>query len=77
MLEIRILSWICEQGGFYYVLLYKDFMDYDAQIKAEGKAEGLLEAAKRLLSRGADPQYVADVFQLSDTQVEQLGKSIA
>ena len=72
-----------------FVMFYKDILDYDTQLKAEGraegraegkaegKAEGLLEAAARLLKKGADMQYIVEALHLSDSQVAQLKKLIA
>ena len=58
-------------------MFYKDILDYDTQLKAEGKVEGLLEAAKRLLLKGAEPQYVAEVLQLTDAELSQLTSAMA
>ncbi|MCL2570945.1 MAG: hypothetical protein FWE11_00950 [Defluviitaleaceae bacterium] len=62
-------------------MFYKDILDYDTQLKAEGRAEGkvegLLEAAKRLLLKGAEPQYVAEVLQLTDAELSQLTSAMA
>ena len=59
-----------------FIMFYKDILDYDTQLKeegkAEGKAEGLLEAAISLVKKGTDIHYVIEALPLSDTQVTQL-----
>ena len=76
-----------------FIVFYKDILDYDTQLrqegkaegkaegkvegKAEGKVEGLLEAAANLLKKGLDLQFVAETLNLSDPEIVQLKKSIA
>jgi len=59
-----------------FIMFYKDFLDYDAQLIAEGKAEGktetLIDIAKRLLQRGDELQQIAELLQLDEAQVSQL-----
>jgi len=75
-----------------FVMFYKDILDYDTQLRAEGKAEGeargeargiakskaeLTEKIKMLLLKGYDPTHVAEIFELTDSQLSQLKQSIA
>ena len=69
------LQGFIEKEGF--TMFYKDILDYDTQLKAEGKAEGLLEAAKRLLLKGVEPQSVAEMLQLTDAELNQLKNAMA
>ncbi|MCL2362112.1 MAG: hypothetical protein FWC73_09905 [Defluviitaleaceae bacterium] len=79
----------CIQQGYLHgyvekedsIVFYKDILDYDMQLKqegkSEGKAEGILESAVKLLKKGADINFVADALQLSDSQIVQVKKAIA
>ena len=60
-----------------FVMFYKDFLDYDTQLKQEGKAEGILEAAIRMVKNGIDFKLVAETLQLSDLEIEQLENVLA
>ena len=44
--------------------------------RAEGRAEGRAEVAKAMLTKGMDPQIVAECTKLSFEQVEELKKSL-
>ena len=56
---------------------YRYEMDSErAEGRSEGRAEGRAEVAKAMLTKGMDPQIVAECTKLSFEQVEELKKSL-
>ena len=68
------LQGIVQKEGF--IMDYKDIFDRDLYLLeegiAKGKAEGVIEAALKMLKKGLDLHFVADTLQLTETQLKQL-----
>ena len=51
-----------------FIMNYKNFPDYDAQLKAEGKAEAAIE----MMKKGLDSDLIADIVKMPVEWVEGL-----
>ena len=78
-MEQDYLKGFIDKEGF--ILFYKDFLNYDAQLfeegREEGREEGLLVSALKFLQSGTSLADVIRVLGLSDNQVEELKKHFA
>ena len=67
-----------------FIMFYKNFLDYDEQLKAEGEAEGeakgkakgLLEAAVKFIKNGTSLEEVVSTLGLSDNQIKELERHV-
>jgi len=57
-----------------FVLMYKDFMDYDAQLRVEGKEEGKAETAFEMFQDGFNFETIAKYIKMPIAWVEEILK---
>ena len=57
-----------------FVLMYKDFMDYDAQLRVEGKEEKAAETAFEMLQRGFSLEDISAIIKMPIMWVEEILK---
>jgi hypothetical protein len=85
-MEKGYMAGFIEQEGF--VMFYKDFLNYDEQLKSEGRAEGeaigeargeargIFESALKFLQGGTSLEDVVRVLGLSETQAKELASRV-
>ena len=57
-----------------FVMFYKDFLDYDKQLKAEGKAEGKEESIIYLIEQGMPHKVVEGLAKKSGISTARLAE---
>ena len=63
-----------------FIMFYKDILDYDTQLRAEGRdegrsegrSEGIFDAAIKFLKKGMSLEDVVETLELNDSQIKQL-----